>query len=134
MILALTLLLSCQLFGEVVARGLGVPVPGPVIGLALLVGLLALFARLRPEAPELSRTSLGRTVAVLLANLSLLFVPAGVGILRNAPAITSHGVGLIMALVGSTVLTLVVTALVFRGIAARTGGQEAPTSNDGASL
>ncbi len=134
MILALTLLLSCQLFGEVVARGLGIPVPGPVIGLALLVGMLALFARLRPDAPELSTTSLGRTVAVLLANLSLLFVPAGVGILRNAPAITSHGVGLIAALVGSTVLTLVVTALVFRGIAARIGGAESPSSNDGASL
>jgi putative effector of murein hydrolase LrgA (UPF0299 family) len=63
------LLLTCQLIGEVVARRLALPVPGPVLGLALL--LLAL--RVRPALAETLRSTIG----VILANLSLMFVPAG---------------------------------------------------------
>lgn len=75
MLPTLVLLLSCQLIGEVAARSLGLTVPGPVLGLATLLILLSL----RPALCETLRP----TVGVILANLSLMFVPAGVGVIGN---------------------------------------------------
>lgn len=69
------LLLVCQLVGEAFSLWTGLPVPGPVIGMALLfVGLL-----LWGGVPE----GLNRVVEGLLAHLSLLFVPAGVGVMLH---------------------------------------------------
>ena len=107
MIPALTLLLACQLVGEALARLFALPVPGPVIGMALLF----LGLRLRPAA-ALDGTPLATVAGVLLAHLSLLFVPAGTGIVRHAASLAAHGPGLIVALTLSTALTLAVTAFV----------------------
>ncbi len=114
MIAAMTLLLACQLAGEIAARGLGIPVPGPVLGMALLFVVLLLRRTLAPVSPEIGATPLGGTAKGLLAHLSILFVPAGVGIIRYAGDLSAHGWALIAALVGSTALTLAVTAGVFR--------------------
>lgn len=77
MIASIAVILACQLAGEVLTRGLGLPVPGPVLGMVALFAVLALRARL-PEPPAwLGVEPVGR---FLLANLSLLFVPAGVGV------------------------------------------------------
>ncbi|MET3892035.1 holin-like protein [Bosea sp. OAE506] len=113
MILALTLLLACQLAGEALARLFALPVPGPVIGLALLF----LGLRWRPSA-ALEGAPLATVAGVLLAHLSLLFVPAGTGIVRHAGSLLAHGPGLIAALLVSTALTLAVTAFVFVKVAA----------------
>ncbi|KPF71872.1 hypothetical protein IP69_05230 [Bosea sp. AAP35] len=113
MIAALTLLLACQLVGEAGARLFDLPVPGPVIGMALLF----LGLRLRPAAAS-EGAPLAMVAGVLLAHLSLLFVPAGAGILRHAGSLVAHGPGLIVALIVSTALTLAVTALVFVKVAA----------------
>lgn len=114
MIAALTLLLACQLVGEVLARSLSLPVPGPVIGLALLAAGLWFDAH-RRGAPDdaIEKTELGRLAAVLLANLGLLFVPAGVGVVEQLPVLGEHGVAIVASLVGSTVLTLLVTVGIF---------------------
>lgn len=118
MILALTLLLACQLAGEALARLFALPVPGPVIGLALLfIGL-----RWRPSA-ALEGRPLATVAGVLLAHLSLLFVPAGTGIVRHAGSLLAHGPGLLAALLGSTALTLAVTAFVFVKVAALVGSR-----------
>ncbi len=126
MIGAVLALLLCQLAGEALARFLGLPVPGPVIGLVLMVGALALRGRLRPEAAPVDTTPLGTVAGVLLANLSLLFVPAGTGIVRHAGTMMQHGTGLVVALLVSTALTLVVSALVFRAVARMTDRGGAP--------
>jgi holin-like protein len=123
MLHAILILLGCQLVGEVLARGLALPVPGPVIGMALLFAVLQLRGRLRPDSAEIGTLPLGAVAAFLLANLSLLFVPAGTGIIRQTAVLTAHGPGLIIALVGSTALTLIVTALVFVAVARRTDAQ-----------
>jgi holin-like protein len=120
MLHAILILLGCQLIGEVLARGLDLPVPGPVIGMALLFAALQWRARLRPESADIGALPIGAAAAFLLANLSLLFVPAGTGIIRQTAVLTAHGPGLIIALVGSTALTLIVTALVFVAVARRT--------------
>jgi len=118
MLRALALLLVCQLAGEAAARGLGQPVPGPVLGLALLVALLAASARLRIVTPDtVEETELGRLAGALLGALGILFVPAGVGVVQHLGLIGEHGPALAMALLGSTALTLLVTVFVFIAVA-----------------
>ena len=119
MIEAIAGLLLCQLAGETLARGLALPVPGPVIGLALLFLALQARARLRPDGTAVAELPIGVVAGFLLAHLSLLFVPAGAGIVRHAGAILQHGWGLAAALILSTALTLIVTATVFIAVAKR---------------
>ena len=111
MIQALLLLLLCQLGGEIAVRLSGAPVPGPVLGLVLLLILL----RLRPGA----EATVGPTADGLLRNLSLLFVPAGVGIVQHLDRLGEEALPLITALGASTVLALVVSAAVFAWAARR---------------
>lgn len=40
MIARIAVILACQLAGEVVARSFGLPVPGPVLGMAVMLGVL----------------------------------------------------------------------------------------------
>jgi holin-like protein len=68
MIRGFFILLVFQLVGEVLARGLALPAPGPVIGLALLVAALALYGRSRPFDEEaLAASGLGQASRGLLA-------------------------------------------------------------------
>lgn len=114
MIRALAVLLVCQLAGEVLTHALGLPVPGPVIGLALLAAGALIHARIaRTGAPAIEDTELGVTASVLLSSLGLLFVPAGVGIVQQLPLIGSNAMAIFAALLVSTVLTLLVTVSVF---------------------
>lgn len=66
-------LLGCQLVGEVIARGLDLPVPGPVVGMVVL--FVVLQVRRPPATANVFRTS-----DALLRHLQLLFIPAGVGV------------------------------------------------------
>lgn len=120
MIEAGILLLLCQLAGESLVRALDMPVPGPVLGAVLMLAFLG-FRRGVPD-------NLGRTSHDLLANFSLLFVPAGAGIILHAARLEAEALALIAALVGSTALTIAVAALVFVGVDRLTNGraEEAP--------
>ena len=109
MLEALTLILLCQLVGEVCVLFTGLPVPGPVIGMLLL---LAWFF-LRRELPE----SVGRTADTLLSHLSLLFVPAGVGILVHWDRMRGQWAAIAAALVLGTLVTLAVTAMTMTAVA-----------------
>lgn len=106
MLSALTQLLVFQLAGEIVARGLALPIPGPVLG------MLFLFVAL------LLKGSPGRDLQTgsqnLLQHLSLLFVPAGTGIMVHFHRVSSEWLPLLLSLVISTVATLVVTAVVMK--------------------
>ena len=114
MIRGFFLLLACQLVGEVLSRELALPAPGPVIGLALLTLALAAWTRGRPMSDEeIANSDVGRAATGLLGTLSLLFVPAGVGVVQYLGLIGEHGVALALSLVVSTVLTLLATVGVF---------------------
>ena len=113
---AVTFLLMAQLAGEAMVRALELPIPGPVIGLVLLAAILAW----RGISPGLRDVAHG-----LLRNLSLLFVPAGVGIMRQTDAIAGNWLALSAGLIVSTVATLAVTALVFQWAQRRFGGARA---------
>ncbi len=103
MISALSILLVFQLVGEVVARGLALPIPGPVIGMLLLFVFLLIR---RGPGEELRNTS-----QTLLQHLSLLFVPAGTGIMLHLHRVGDEWLALLLSLLFSTLLTLAVTAL-----------------------
>ena len=109
MLAALATLLVCQLAGEVIVRAAALPLPGPVLGMALL--FFAMLAR-APLAKEIDETA-----NTLLKHLSLLFVPAGVGVVQNLAVLGHEGVRLILVVVLATVITLAVTALSFEYLA-----------------
>ena len=126
MIRGFFLLLLCQLVGEALARGLALPAPGPVIGLALMTAGLALWNRRRPMSDEaLAESDVGRAAGGLLGSLSLLFVPAGVGVVQYIGLLGEHGLALAVALVVSTVLTLLATVGVFLLVKRWIGAREA---------
>jgi holin-like protein len=114
MIRGFFILIAFQLVGEVLARGLNLPAPGPVIGLAALVVALSLARRWRPFDEEaLAASDLGQAARGLLAALPLLFVPAGVGVVQYLGLLRDQGLALAAALVVSTVVTLIATVGVF---------------------
>jgi holin-like protein len=114
MIASLRLILLCQLAGEVFVRGLALPMPGPVVGLVLLLLLLvvrdrfAVLARGPLQGGGVENASRG-----LLAHLSLLFVPAGVGVVQKLDLIAAHGIAIVIVLLVSVVMTLLATVATF---------------------
>lgn len=103
MLPALTALLALQLLGEVVVRWLQWPLPGPVLGMAVLLALLALRpAWLTPLKP---------VAHTLLQHLSLLFVPAGVGVMLHLQRLGEEAWAIGVALLLSTWIGMATTAL-----------------------
>jgi holin-like protein len=98
-------LLFCQSVGEALSRLGHLSLPGPVIGMLLLLVLLRL---------EVVRNPVSAAADALLAHLSLLFVPVGVGVMTHLALISQYGFRLLVALVLSTWIGLLVTALVLR--------------------
>lgn len=102
MLSAITLILVFQVIGEIISRASGIPVPGPVLGMVLM--LISFFFKdnlidkIRP------------TGGVLLSNLSLLFVPAGVGLMRHGERFMNEGLAICAVILLSTVIAMVVTA------------------------
>ncbi len=112
MIESLTVLLVCQLLGEFIARASGAPLPGPVIGMLILfVGLLV-----RGGVPE----PLAQTTRAILEHLSLLFVPAGVGVMIYLPLIADQWLPIAAAIVVGTLVTIAVTAWIMSFVLVRT--------------
>jgi holin-like protein len=106
MIRALAVLLLCQLAGTVVQEAAGLPVPGPVLGMVLLLAILAWRG-----GPSLSLHS---TSQGLLKYFGLLFVPAGVGVVTELPVLRANALALIVAIPVSTILALVVTGVLMQ--------------------
>jgi holin-like protein len=104
MIGGLAVLLVFQLAGELLTRLGNLPVPGPVVGMVLLVVALELGLPIR--------TGLRAASGGLLAHLSLLFVPAGVGIIQHLPRLSQEWPALGAALLVSTAATVAVTGWV----------------------
>jgi holin-like protein len=112
----LAALLLCQSAGEALARLLHLPLPGPVIGMLMLLGALR-WPRVR--AP------VGAAADSLLAHLSLLFVPVGVGVMTHMGLISQYGLRLLLAMLLSTWIGLAVTALSMRVLLQRAEAGEA---------
>jgi len=114
MIASLCLILLCQLAGEIVVRGLGWPIPGPVFGMLLLFVLLLLRDRASLfSVGPLQGGGVETTAHGLLAHLSLMFIPAGVGVVQRLDLLAEHGTAIAGVLAISVVITLMVTVGTF---------------------
>jgi putative effector of murein hydrolase LrgA (UPF0299 family) len=100
-------LLVLQSAGELLSHALRLPFPGPVVGLVLLL------VALRFEAV---RTPVAACADFLLAHLSLLFVPVGVGVMTHLGLIGEFGLRMLIVIVLSTWIGLAVTALALRAL------------------
>jgi holin-like protein len=109
MLASLTLLLVFQLIGETIVQWLRLPVPGPVLGMLLLFAALVCRGNVPP--------ALRHTANGLLQHLSLLFVPAGAGVMTHMGLLATAWLPTAAAIVLSTAITLLVTALVMRAAA-----------------
>lgn len=98
-------LLLFQTLGELIVRGAGLPLPGPVVGMGLLVVALS-WPALREDVAGVA--------AFLLEHLALLFVPVGVGVVVHLDRLQQTGLRLIVVLVLSTWIGMAVTALALR--------------------
>jgi holin-like protein len=96
-------LLAFQSIGELLSRGLSLPLPGPVLGLVLLLASLR-FKAVREPVGECAR--------FLLSHLSLLFIPVGVGVMTHLALLSEYGGRMLVVIVLSTWIGLAVTALV----------------------
>ena len=106
-----TWLLLFQCAGEAVSHLLGLPVPGPVVGMLLLFVAL----RIRDSVPD----SIGVAADSLAKHLSLLFVPAGVGVMMYFGRLAGEWLPIVAALLISTIVAIAVAAVVFAALARR---------------
>lgn len=111
MIQAFAVLLVLQLVGELLVQSLGLPLPGPLIGMLLLFGLLVW----RGGVPEPLR-KLGE---VLLQNMMLLFIPAVAGVMMLFDRVAQEWLPFFVACIGGAAVTLAVTALVLQALLRR---------------
>jgi holin-like protein len=111
MLQSFALLLGFQLLGEVLVRVVPIGIPGPVVGMSLLaIGCIA--------SPRLRHACEG-AASTLLGNLSLLFLPAAVGVVQFLPLLRTQGLAIGVAILVSTALAIAVTALTFKFVVHR---------------
>jgi putative effector of murein hydrolase LrgA (UPF0299 family) len=117
MIAGLVRILFFQGLGELVSHFLLTLIPGPVVGLVLLVGWFSVRKSIADDVDTVA--------TALVQNLGLLFVPAAVGVVMFWPQLRTHAVAVIAALVVSAVLTIAVSALVLKITSKQQGPDEA---------
>lgn len=107
----LSVLLVCQLVGEAIVLFSGLPLPGPVIGMVILFVGLVIYG----QVPD----SLHKVTQGLLDQLSLLFEPAGVGVMTHLGLLGRQWLPLTVSLVVSTFVTLLLTGWVMQKLSSR---------------
>lgn len=105
MIQAFLILLTFQFLGEAVVSLLNLFIPGPVLGMVFFFVALLIRPSLKEKVEVLSRS--------ITAHLALFFVPAGVGVIDYFDLFGRYGVGMVVTVLLSTVITLGVTAMIF---------------------
>lgn len=104
-LIGFTLLLLYQVAGEALARLFALELPGPVIGLVLLWPSLSV--------PWIHR-HVSEVAGFLLSNLSLLFIPVGVGVILHLELLSTLWWQIAIALLVSTLLGLATTVWLLR--------------------
>ena len=102
-----------QLIGEVIQQYFGMLIPGPVVGLILLLmALICTRETTRPEIVALS-TSIYQSAEGILQYLSLLFIPIGVGVIMHLQYLENNILSVMAVILIGTVLSLGLTAVLF---------------------
>lgn len=112
---AFAIILLFQLVGEFVSRAWHLPLPGPVLGMMLMVVALSMFPKLGDIVTPVAQG--------ILRYLALMFVPVGVGIVASIPVLEEHWLALSASIVISTLLAIVVGAATFTIVARLVGSK-----------
>ena len=107
----ITALLCFQLLGEVIVRLLSIPVPGPVAGLVFLLIALTIIGKSKSSAKTAIQDTIQQSSSTLLNHLSLLFVPAGVGVMVHFDKLKEEWMPITIALIAGALITLAATAI-----------------------
>jgi holin-like protein len=110
----IAIVLGMQLIGELAATLFGLPVPGPVIGMVLLLLLLLYLGRL-PDQLE-------RLAAGLLRHLYLYYLPATVGVTAHLALVGSELLPMVTAILVSSILSLAFTGLAIQWLSRKGSG------------
>jgi holin-like protein len=124
MLSGIFVIFAFQLLGEMIQQYFALTVPGPVIGLLLLLAALLLFGRSRSQLRENIETGLFATSTALLKHLPLLFVPIGVGVVMHVTLLEGQLLAVLAVIFVGTVLTIGLSALLMEKLqaaAARNG-------------
>ena len=115
MLKAFIVLLLFQLLGETLVGLARIPIPGPVIGMLLLWIALHIKNGASAELSQLSQN--------LISHLSLLFLPAGVGLFFLPPSIQKYWPAVLGAMVVGTFLSMLCSGALAKGLSGRKGGE-----------
>ena len=112
MLNSIFLILFFQLVGEFIQKFLEISIPGPVIGLLLLLTTLLLSKKSYYKIPVKFEINLKNSAESLLNYLPLLFIPVGVGVVMHLSLLEDNLVPVMLVIIIGTLLTLAVTAFV----------------------
>jgi len=102
-----------QLIGEAIQKYFSLAVPGPVIGLILMLIMLVASKRATPTSLSALKHNLISTSEALLGHLSLLFVPIGVGVILHLHLLEAQLLQVLAVIIIGTILTILFTAMMF---------------------
>ncbi|MDA7545679.1 CidA/LrgA family protein [Alphaproteobacteria bacterium] len=112
MLNSIFLIFFFQLVGEFIQKFLELSIPGPVIGLFLLLIMLLLSKKKYYKIPVNFQINLINSAENLLNYLPLLFIPVGVGVVMHLSLLEDNLVPVMLVIIIGTLLTLAVTAFV----------------------
>lgn len=98
------IILSIYLLGEIISKGLTLPVPGNIIGMIILLILLCSNVIKLEKVETIS--------SFFLDHLAFFFIPAGVGLLTSFDIIKSSLIQILLICIISTSIIIAVTGLI----------------------
>jgi len=116
---AIFTILVLQLIGEVLQKYFDLAIPGPVIGLMLMLLTLMMTNSKKLNVLAPLRTEIINTSEKLLRYLSLLFVPIGVGVVMHLQLLEMQLLRLLVVIVLGTISTMIFTSLIFSRISSK---------------
>lgn len=122
MLIAIFTILVLQLIGEAVQKYFNLSIPGPVIGLILMLLTLMMTNSKKLNMLAPLRTNIINTSETLLGYLSLLFVPIGVGVVMHLQLLEMQLLRILVVILIGTMSTMIFTSLVFSKISSTRAG------------
>ena len=122
MLIAIFTILVLQLIGEALQKYFNLSIPGPVIGLILMLLTLMMTNSKKLNMLTPLRTNVINTSETLLSYLSLLFVPIGVGVVMHLQLLEMQLLRILVVILIGTMSTMIFTSLVFSKISSTRAG------------
>jgi holin-like protein len=116
MLRAIFVIFFFQLLGEALKKFFEMLIPGPVIGLILLLITLIFLKRFKTRAINNLKSDVLNTSNYILSYLSLLFVPIGVGVVMHLSYLENNLFKVLIIVFISTVLTIGLAAFLMEKI------------------